>query len=246
MAATRLRLLGIGSVEITAGERRVLIDAFNDKIAPPDIRDGDVLLFTHADGDHFDPDALSSAFGTAPERGRVPVVGPPGIAAPLLTRGIVDPEDLAIVYPTEYEVPVRIEPAEGVAVTVYNTDHFIGWRALHVSFLMEIGGKRIYVTGDAAIRGENLGDLKDLDCLVLSLLHEDSVKGHSEARFARYYNFCDLLDARRRLAPKLLVANHLLHCPWAANAAGLAALAAAEGVDGVRIPLSDREILNLP
>jgi hypothetical protein len=226
-----ITLLGIGAVKIVLKRFSLYLDAFNTYIKPPVLERGDLVLFTHDDPDHFDVESLLESL--LPD---TVIIGPPSIAKPLWETGRVSPGQVRIVYPKEYDKPDILDLGD-VTIRVFNTDHFLGWHNVHVSFLLESGGKRIYVTGDSAVRAENNDELARLDCLVASLLNEDTVKGRIDRKWAASFNLCEIISLQNRLNPRLLVVNHLIGCEWAADPGELGSLLVDKGLVNVIVPV---------
>lgn len=205
----KVRNLGIGGVEIQLPHRSIFVDAFNSVMPPPELTPGDLVLFTHDDADHFHPGKLSQAI--TPEN---IIVAPPSIVLPLWETQRVSPGQLKILYPKEYHNPEYLQ-LDDLAIKVFNTEHFVGWHNIHVSFLIEQGNSRVYITGDSSYRRENLEELKGVDCLIFSLLKEEIVKETMDRKFGVYHHICQLQEVMESLQPKKLMVNHLLDCPWA-------------------------------
>jgi len=128
--------LGIGALEIDAGDRRILIDTFNTIMKPIAVLPGDVLLFTHDDGDHFSPEKLPVVKGMD-----ITIIGPPSILKPILIQGKADLEQIEVLYTNQYQEPSRIS-LDTINITCYHTNHFNHWDPIHNSYLIEVMGKR--------------------------------------------------------------------------------------------------------
>ena len=211
MNSVSIRFLGIGAVCLESKDMRLYIDAFNDRNAAPEISKSDILLFTHDDGDHFLAEMVERHY-----QGNL-IIGPPSIAYPLLTGGIVTPDKLVILYPQEKNKPQCYTVGE-VCIQAFNTTHSINWEPVHISFLIEICGKRIYVTGDSGLDHSFADIYSDLDCLVYSLILEDVVKDRMPKVEGVVFHLSELLDIKRRYHPRLILCNHLLHCDWTVDA----------------------------
>jgi len=164
----------------------------------------DLILLTHNDQDHFGFQETAEA---ALETGAM-VVGPPGIAYPLLAETKLPAKQLEIIYPIHFKQPLT-EEINGVKLKVYQTTHFIDWEPPHVSFLLEFGGKRIYITGDTYMMDEEDPDLQNLDAVLYSLVFKDlSVPTIMENHFEK------LATVRAQFSPRYLLPNHLVACDW--------------------------------
>src|SRR5512134_2431232 len=143
-----IQLLGIGAAKIQLGETAVYIDAFNDYTDAPQISKDDLILFTHTDGDHFSAARLAEEM-----KSDHLVLGPPRMSHACLHSGI-GIDQIKEFYPNEYAAPIPFEK-DDIKISVYNTDHFLNWHNVHVSYLIEYKNRKIYFTGDSSIRVEN-------------------------------------------------------------------------------------------
>jgi len=225
---TGIKLLGIGGVAIGFDGFRVFVDAFNDYIKPPDLGEGDIVLFTHDDADHFYAPALLGAI-----RGQK-IIGPPGIAYPLLAGTGLDPRLLTIVYPPNLCSPTETEVG-GLGIKVYQTTHFNGWQPPHVSFLLKHRGKKIYITGDSNTFDFDDCGIYGLDALIYSMIPKElrstSVREHA----------MELKEIQERLNPTCIIGNHLIGCEWAVSPADLQEELEREGLHNIKIPQSVKE-----
>lgn len=224
----RIRLLGIGGVEIDFDGFSVYVDAFNDYIKPPGLRKGDIVLFTHDDADHFYAPALLGAIGDQK------IIGPPSIAYPLLAGTGLDPALVTIVYPPNLVSPIEMETG-GLGIKVYQTTHFNGWQPPHISFLLSYHGKKIYITGDSITFDFDDCGLYGLDALIYSMIPKElrstSVREH----------VMELREIQERLNPACIIGNHLIGCEWAVSPADLKQELMREDVRNIAIPQSEKE-----
>ncbi len=165
---------GVGAIVITAGMKRILIDAYNTMLDAPEALPGDVLLFTHDDGDHFSANVLPDL------RGRdITLVGPPTIVKPILSIGRADIDQVEVMYSNRDSEPASVTLGE-VSITCYHTAHFNHWDPIHNSYLIEVDGKRIFVTGDSEWTESLADDVGKTDAIVANLVDEEFLKGKSE------------------------------------------------------------------
>jgi L-ascorbate metabolism protein UlaG (beta-lactamase superfamily) len=206
-----VNLLGAGAAKISSGEKVIYIDAFSDWLKLSGVENADLILITHDDGDHFGAKETARA---ALDTGAM-VVGPPGIAYPLLADEEFPKERLRIIYPIHLKQPVT-EEVSGVNLKVYQTTHFVDWHPPHVSYLIELAGKRLYVTGDSNVMDDEDSDLKHLDTIVYSLVPKDlAAPGVIEAHVAA------LEDVQKRFSPRYVLPSHLVDCDWTVEPADL-------------------------
>ncbi len=119
MSKVEVNLLGIGAVKLRSEQTIIYIDAFSDLVKPQGVEKADLILITHADRDHFEPQETARA---AMATGAI-VVGPPGIAYPLLANTPLPAQQLRIIYPIHFKKPISEEMC-GIKLKVYQTRHF--------------------------------------------------------------------------------------------------------------------------
>lgn len=224
----RVSVLGVEAVRVTCGKKTVFIDAFADGIPEFEADKASLILVTHDDGDHFSAPKVAAAARAA---GAL-VVGPPSIAYPLLVDEKLPPEQLAIVYPKLFKKPI-VREIRGVRIKIFQTQHNGEWNPVHVSYLVELGGKKLFHTGDSSMIPEDDADLRNLDVL----LHVFNTK--DAAQISR-------LDAvREKLRPRYLVPIHLLHCSWTMTPEGFAREVEERGLKGF-VVLGENDVLEVP
>ena len=139
MSKITIQLLGIGAVKLSDGQKTIYVYAFtkSEYVKPHSVDKADLILLTHDDQDHF---GFHETARTALDTGAM-VVGPPGIAYPLLADTQLPASQLQIVYPIHFKQPITME-VNGIKLKIYQTTHFVDWEPPHVSYLIEFGGKR--------------------------------------------------------------------------------------------------------
>jgi L-ascorbate metabolism protein UlaG (beta-lactamase superfamily) len=177
---------GQAGFRIEGGDSRLLIDPFlserHNRRYPPvataaDFADITLALCTHEHIDHMDMGFLP-AFAKVNADARIVVPAP---VVDLAIRGGLDPERLVGAVPGEAfgdrDVTVRPVPARhglgGDKPVVYE---FLDGRFL--GYLMEIGGVRLFHTGDGLVYPELAPTLKDLapDVLMLPINGRDHMR----------------------------------------------------------------------
>jgi len=232
--STTVRLLGIGGAQIQFGDFSIFIDAFNEYTDPPRLSSKDIILFSHGDGDHF------NAQKTLGASDKNEIIGPPGIAYPLLAGTGLDPERLKIVYPPNLNSPVELE-IDQLKIKVYQTKHFIDWEPDHISFLLKCNGKKIYFTGDSHMFYFDDPEIYDADALICSLIIKDVVMGKMSSEAGAKLHIPELKDIQKALKPKMVIGNHLIDCGWAVKTADMKREIEEEGMKDIVIPESDSE-----
>ena len=167
------------------------------------------------------------------------VVGPPGIAYPLLADEGFPEEQLRIIYPVHLKQPVT-EEMTGIKLKVYQTTHFVDWHPPHVGYLLEWAGKRLYVTGDSYVMDDGGADLQSLDAIICSLVPKDlAAPGVIETQVAA------LEDVQKRFDPRYVLPSHLVDCDWTVDPADLEQAIEARGLNGIIVIKDTQEAFEI-
>lgn len=225
----KIKMLGIGACSLELENRRLFVDACNEFVTIEDARPDDILLFTHDDGDHF---MVEKVLAHAPNNR---IVGPPSIAYPLLSSGKIDPGQLTILYPPEKDKPLKCS-VDGITLSVVQTEHFIDWNPVHISFLVAMGGKRIFVTGDSYVDSTRPHLYENLDCLIYSLIKKEVVKGQMGHKAGVIYHLHELQEIKDRFHPKMIICNHVLNCGWSVDSKAMEECLRINHVEDVFVP----------
>lgn len=231
MSSVTISPLGISAARIENGDATLYVDAFADHAPPFEAHRADLILVTHDDGDHFLPNLAARA---AQQTGAT-IVGPPSIAYPLLAEEGFPAERLEILYPIHLTKPIDQE-VRGVRLRVYQTTHFNDWHPVHVSYLIEMGGKRIYATGDSYVIDGNDPDLQELDAILLNLVLP-------EMDPAAYADVVE--DVQTRFRPRQIIANHLIGCDWTVTPDQLRREVEERGLARVVIPKTPHQAVEI-
>jgi L-ascorbate metabolism protein UlaG (beta-lactamase superfamily) len=234
-----IQLLGIGAASILIGERNIFIDAFNEYNSLPELKENDIILFTHDDGDHFSPTNLLSA--VLPDN---IIIGPPSIAYPLLSSGKVRAKQLQVLYPQQAQSP-GMENINGISISAFNTEHYYNWKPVHISFLVEYGNKKIYITGDSFLSHHHKDFLTGIDCIICNLLIGEVVEEKMSKRDGVYHHISELLKIQYEYKPGLIICNHLLNCDWTVEPEDLDNLIKKAGIKNIVVPLSADEVVKI-
>lgn len=235
LAPTMVRISqpGMGALVIRAGEGTLFVDAFTRFSQDAEVAGRDLLLFTHADHDHFDPaQAAARLAGNG-----VQVIGPPSIGLPLIRRGIAV-DRIHVSYPFHVTKPESLTVG-ALKAKVFNTRHFNDWNPDHVSYLLEWGGKRIYVTGDSYDLPED-PDLHGCDLVVSNLVGKPRDRPESVTEYLE-----QLEEVRARLGAKWVLPNHLIACEWAVRPGDMKAAVEARQLATVPVLLDPDDTLSL-
>ncbi len=234
MGKVEVNLLGVGAVKLHSERTTIYVDAFSELVKPQGVEKADLILVTHADGDHFEPQEIAR---TAMATGAI-VVGPPSIAYPLLASTPLPAKQLRIIYPIHLKKPICDE-IYGVKLKVYQTRHFNDWEPDHISYLIEMEEKKIYVTGDSSMLDETDPDLRQIDALIYSLVMDFSTAEAIETHVAA------LEKVQRDFAPRYLLPNHLLHCQWTIEPAILREAVQQKGLDRIMIAEDEKQVFEI-
>jgi L-ascorbate metabolism protein UlaG (beta-lactamase superfamily) len=237
MSRVTIQLLGIGAVKLSDGQKTIYVDAFtkSEYVKPHSVDKADLILLTHDDGDHFGFQETAQA---ALDTGAM-VVGPPGIAYPLLADTQLPASQLQIIYPIHFKQPIITE-VSGIKLKVYHTTHFVDWEPPHVSYLIEFGGKRIYIAGDSYMIDEDDLDLHGLDALLYSFVFKDlSVP----TIMADHLNMLEAVQ--KQFSPQYLLPNHLVACDWTVDPAALEQAVKQRGLENIVVLKDAQETFDL-
>ncbi|NLO09080.1 MAG: hypothetical protein GX129_04330 [Clostridiales bacterium] len=237
MSELIIRNPGVGALLIEAGVRRILVDAFNTLINPIDILPGDIILFTHDDGDHFSPDKIPFIKGQ-----NITILGPPSIVKPILVQEKVDLNQIEVLYSNSYAEPSNIT-FDSIKVTCYHTYHFNHWDPIHNSYLLEIFDKRLYITGDSLLTKEIAEIIGEMDAIVCNLVEQGYLKGLEESEVAIHHTLSYLLKVRTEGRAKKVIGIHLQSFPWSVDEHSMRELVKLNDFRNIIIPISpDEEI----
>lgn len=237
MDTIKIRALGVGALEIKIGARRLLVDAINSINTVPELFAGDTLLFTHDDADHFNADSFPQL-----KKLDITIIGPPSIIKPIIENDIADLEQIKIMYSqTNYE-PCTLE-LDGFRIKSFQTTHFLNWRPVHNSYLLEIGDNKIYLTGDNYLTKEMSDILTDIDVVICNLVDEGFIKGYEDPRFAIHHHMSYLLNIISTYSPKRIIGSHLINFPGTVKEEDMKKLVENYQFSQITIPISTDEII---
>jgi len=226
---------GIGALIMETKGRRILVDAFNAILEPVEVFPGDIILFTHDDGDHFSPESLPEIHGRD-----IAIVGPPSIVKPILMHKKADIGQIEVLYSNPFSEPAAVEMGN-VGITCFNTRHFNHWEPIHNSYLLEADGKRIYITGDSLMTEEQAEITGETDVVVCNLVDEGYLKGEEKAKAAIQHNLSYLLKVRSRGRTRKVIGIHLLGFEGTVDAEEMKRLVEGYGFDDIIIPASPQQ-----
>ena len=203
MKKLRITALGLSAIKISDGNTNIYVDAFfsDHAISSFDDSDAKIIIVTHDHGDHF---SVADTAQAARKTGAV-IIGPPSIAYPLLVKESVPGEKLRILYHQDPNTPSEVQIGE-VSIRSYASRHFFDAdnMTIHNSYLLEMAGKRIFITGDSNTIAEKEERLKDLDALIYNFVTSDNDLS----------KVSELEDVLRKFSPRLLLPVHMIDCSW--------------------------------
>lgn len=239
MQQINIRNLGVGALEIRAGDKRLLVDAFNTLNQPEKVLPGDILLFTHDDGDHFNAQSLPEL-----KQQNVTVIGPPTIVKPILELDKAELKQLQVLYSKDNQNPDCIS-LEGVCIKAFHTEHFNQWGAINNSYLIEVNDRKLYITGDSLLTKELSNVIGKTDAVICNLVDEGFLKGYEDRRFAVHHNLSYLLKISTLCNPVKMIGVHLLNFEWTVDAEDMRRLVEAYGFYHIIIPTSTTQLIDL-
>lgn len=240
MCGLKIRALGVGASEIQTDRIRLLVDAFHSLLPATEVRDGDIIIFTHDDADHFMPDKVPDLKGAD-----VVFVGPPTIVKPLLELGKANLDQIKVLYTQDNGRP-SYYTTKNVKISCFNTPHFNQWDPVHNSYLLEFSGKKVYITGDSLITKELASTIGDVDALICNLVDEGFLTGSEDPRFAIHHNLSYLLKILTILKPEKLIGVHLLDFDGTVDAGDMRKLVEDYSFDRIIIPCNSEEVILIP
>lgn len=239
MEKISLRNLGNSGVQIAYEETRIFIDAFHELSEKVELRNGDILLFTHDDADHYDSRYLPKLSSLD-----VQLMAPPTVILDLIQKGMIRAEQAVSVNSPLDTDPVSLEIDE-VSIQGFNTPHFLGWKTIHCSFLIKLGAKRIFVTGDYSLKNGDIEGLDSLDGLVCNLVDEGFIKQKEDPRFAIHHLLSYLLRITGDYKLKWIYGVHLVNFEWTPSAEEMKKLVKTYGFDHIYLPQNSQETIAL-
>jgi len=166
----KITLIGNEGFLVAVGETNIYVDAFyrsgwgfsKPVVRPEDVSRADIVLVTHAHGDHFDARGVASVASAT----EATVVGPASVTKAL--RKSVPEGKLVTMEPGSLPAGGPAHSCQAAvaaaAVTAYRTHHSRD----HNSYLIEIGGLRFFHDGDNEnTRVLDTAALGSLDALLL-------------------------------------------------------------------------------
>ncbi len=227
--------LGVSALLIQAGDRRILVDAFNSVNEPLEVLSGDIILVTHSDDDHFKADKLPELKGL-----EVTIVGPPSIVKPILKLDKAELSQLECLSTGDNAVPDTLS-LNDMHIKCYHTTHFNGWDPIHNSYLLEVTGKRLYITGDSLLTKELVEVIGETDAVICNLVEEGFLKGYTEGEVAIHHLLSYLLKVKAEGKTKKIIGVHLLHCPWTPDENEIMKLIEEYGFQDIILPISEKQ-----
>lgn len=204
MNSITIKLLGVGSIDLLVNnEYHIYVDSFNTINQAPVLKNNDIIIFTHADGDHFSVESLLSVYKNNT------IIGPPSIVLPLVKTGQFICDKLIINYPEQRNATIQVQ-VKDITISFYQSKHFIDWNPIHCSYLLTIGKKNIYITGDSNIEPSIIKDI-NLDCVICNLVDKGFITQTDNPKYAVHHHVSYLLTILSNIKTNIIIANHLLN-----------------------------------
>lgn len=239
MKQVTVRNLGVGSLIIGAGEKRILVDAYNTLTEPVRVIPGDIILFTHDDGDHFCAEQLPVITGMD-----VTILGPPSIVKPILMEKKADIQQIQVMYTNRYDKPACMMVNQ-VEITCFHTSHFNHWDPIHNSYLLEVEGKRIVVTGDSLMTTELSELIGETDVIICNLVDEVYLKTGKDEKAALQRCLQYISKVGTEGNTRKVIGIHLLGISWTVDEKELCSMAVKAGYDNVIVPTDSMQVVDI-
>jgi L-ascorbate metabolism protein UlaG (beta-lactamase superfamily) len=205
MSQISVSLLGIAAVKISNSDTTIYIDSIINFAKHPlkshDYSDANIIIITHDHDDHYNADEVARAA----KQTNAFIVGPPSIAYSLLVDYHIEPSQLKILYHQDPGTPVEVRIGT-IVIRSYASLHFHDGdnMTIHNSYLIEMDGRKIYLTGDSYSITNKDKRLFDLDLLIPNIVFFDMQKEHVSI----------IEDFSRTFHPKKILPAHLIDCNW--------------------------------
>ena len=225
-----IKNLGCSAIEITAGCKRIFVDAFHALCDEVEVRDHDLLLFTHNDADHFDAKKLPDIRDKD-----ICIVGPSSIVQPIIAEDKATIGQIKPLYGFDGCVSSGMD-YQGITIKSFPTPHFMDWKPVHNSYLLQVADKNIYITGDSCLDRDIKDALPQLDIVVCNLVDEGYIKQTEDKRFAVHHLLSYVLKILSDYYPTNIIGVHLNRFDGTPEAADMKALVEAYGFSEIIIP----------
>jgi L-ascorbate metabolism protein UlaG (beta-lactamase superfamily) len=230
---------GVGALIIQLNTVRLFVDAFNSLTDAAELNRGDILLFTHDDSDHFDVNMMPCI-----KNQEITVIGPPSIVKPLLESGKASLDQIQTVYSPNNHEPVFLDVA-GIRLTCFRTPHFLDWKPIHNSYLVQYKQRSVYITGDSYLGAEMKDDIGDVDIVICNLVEEGYITDREDKRFAVHHLMSYLLNIMAGFSPEKIIGVHLIGFDGTISPKDMKKLAADYHFDEIIIPTGKDEMIGL-
>jgi len=172
---------GKTGIMLDDGKIAAVVDALAKSNPPFPIDDLDLIFITHDDLDHAQTDRIAETLRQVPTS---IAILPPSPAYALVTEEGIEPTRLRVHHhPYRQRVDKTWHEEAGIRYRIFTTKHQGGWPAIHISFLIDWQGLRIYCTGDSS---DPLPDAVAEQGLDLLVMHGKEGPETSMRRIAEY------------------------------------------------------------
>jgi hypothetical protein len=66
-----------------------------------------------------------------------------------------------------------------------------------------------------------------------------------EPKYKKYLHMCEIIELKTKLAPKMIIGNHMINWEWAINPVDLREIIEKENTEGIVIPTTSEEIVTI-
>lgn len=239
MGAITVRNPGVGALRINFGGVSLFVDAFNSINTAEEVNNGDVILFTHDDADHFDAGKLPDI-----REIKATIIGPPSIVKPILEKERAELKQIVPVYSQNNKNPATIK-FEDFTVTSFSTPHFLDWKPIHNSYLFKHQKGNIYVTGDSYLTREMKDTIGKVDYVICNLVDEGFITRTEDPMFAIHHHLSCMLNIVSVYQPRKIIGVHLIHFDGTVDAGDMKKIVNAYGFEQIIIPTDEAEAITL-
>lgn len=241
MSSIKIRNLGNSATELKFGKHRILVDAFHNWAKIPDIRDNDILLFTHDDIDHCDPNFLPSVKGR-----NIKIVAPSSVYQKIVSSNKADIDQIDVMCTIDPSTPHSIETGD-LIIKSYSSNHFFGWKTQHNSYEIVFNNKKVFITGDTHLNKKDFPYLEDLDLIICNLVDEDDLLEDKDYKHIKHHLLSYILRIKREYSPQKIYGVHLLNFEHTLPPEEMASLVSSFDFNDIIIPteMQKEEIFTL-
>lgn len=235
----KIRVLGVGAFEFNIGGKRLFVDAFNSINPAEELTQGDIVICTHDDADHFSV----SKFPDMRDLDII-IIGPPSIIKQLIENDKATIDHIKVIYSQNNKQPSFIE-IDGLRIISFGTPHFLDWKPIHNSYLIEFNHCKIYITGDSYLTKDLKEIIGQVDVIICNLVDEGFITGKENPNYAIHHHMSYLLNMISDYKPQKIIGLHLINFDGTVNAYNMKKLIDDYQFNDIIIPTEVNEIISI-